>query len=124
MTWTEEKVNTLVESFGLPYAYYQFPEGTAQETPFVCFFYPDNPDFYADDRLYMRRKTISIELYTSEKDWDTEALVEDALAKNELAFSKEETWLASEQMHMVSYDMTVLFETPDTEGDLNDEQQS
>ena len=30
-----EDIATMIESIGLPYAYYQFPEGTGQEPPFV-----------------------------------------------------------------------------------------
>ena len=119
-TWTPEKVNTLLASMGLPYAYYQFPEGTGQEPPFLCFFYPEDSDFYADDKPCIRERRIALELYTNEKDFTLEARVEDALAQNGLAFTREETYLASERMYMVSYEMTALFDAPggdDTDGE-------
>ena len=36
---TYKEVATMVGSIGVPFAYYQFPEGTAQDCPFICFFY-------------------------------------------------------------------------------------
>lgn len=62
-----EEIATMIESIGLPYAYYQFPEGTGQEPPFVVFFYSNIDDLYADDINYQRIVTLNIELYTRER---------------------------------------------------------
>ena len=106
MTYTE--VATMVASIGLPYAYYQFPEGTSQEPPFVCFFYTNTDDLYADGENYQRIPTLNIELYTSEKDFTQEAALEEVLKNNGLTYYKEENYIASESMWQIAYEMEVI----------------
>ena len=36
---TRQEVAQMIAEMGIPYAYYQFPHGTEQAPPFVCFFY-------------------------------------------------------------------------------------
>lgn len=103
-----ENISTMIESFGLPYAYYQFPEGTGQEPPFVVFFYSDIDDVYADDANYQRIVTLNIELYTREKDFDSEATIESVLADNDLTYYKEENYIDSEKMYQIAYEMEVI----------------
>lgn len=103
-----ENISTMIESFGLPYAYYQFPEGTGQEPPFVVFFYSDIDDVYADDANYQRIVTLNIELYTREKDFENEATIEGVLADNDLTYYKEENYIDSEKMYQIAYEMEVI----------------
>lgn len=105
---TYKQIASMVSSIGLPYAYYQFPEGTAQAPPFVVFFYADTDDVFADDTNYQRIATLNIELYTSEKDFSTESTVEQILTNNNLTYYKEENYIDSEQMWQIAYEMEVL----------------
>lgn len=105
---TYETVAKMVESIGLPYAYYQFPDGTAQEPPFVVFFYSGIDDLYADETNYQRIVTLNIELYTNEKDFDNEATIEGVLANNNLTYYKEENYIETEQLFQVAYEMEVI----------------
>lgn len=106
MTYTE--VATMVASIGLPYAYYQFPEGTGQDPPFVVFFYSNIDDVYADDSNYQRIVTLNIELYTREKDFEHEETIETALADNGLTYYKEENYIDSEKMYQIAYETEVI----------------
>ena len=105
---TYKQIASMVSSIGLPYAYYQFPEGTAQVPPFVVFFYVDTDDVFADDTNYQRIATLNIELYTSEKDFATESTVEQILTNNNLTYYKEENYIDSEQMWQIAYEMEVI----------------
>lgn len=105
---TYKEIATMVSTVGLPYAYYKFPEGTAQSPPFVVFFFTDTNDLYADEENYQRIVTLNIELYTREKDFDTEATVEGILKNNNLTYYKEENFIDSEQMWQIAYEMEVL----------------
>lgn len=105
---TYKEVATMVSSIGLPFAYYQFPEGTGQAPPFVVFFYTHSDDLYADQENYQRISTLNIELYTREKDYDTEATVEGVLKNNHLTYYKEETYIDSEKMWQIAYEMEVI----------------
>ena len=46
---TFKEISTMIKNIGLPFAYYQFPEGTAEAPPFICFYYSNDDDFKADD---------------------------------------------------------------------------
>lgn len=95
---TYKEIATMVSSIGLPYAYYQFPEGTGQALPFVVFFYSEINDLYADETNYQRIAKLNIELYTEEKDFEKEATVEGILQNSGLTYYKEENYIDSEKM--------------------------
>ena len=105
---TYKEVASMVESFGLPYAYYQFPEGTAQPTPFVVFFFKNSTDLYAENSNYKHKEVLNIELYTSEKDFDIEGVIEEFINDHGLTYYKEENYLNSEMMWQTAYEMEVI----------------
>lgn len=105
---TYKEIADMIESIGLPFAYYQFPEGTGQAPPFVVFFYSQTDDQYADNTNYQRIVNLNIELYTSEKDFTTEALVEEKISANGLSYYKEESYIDSEKMWQIAYEMEVI----------------
>lgn len=98
----------MVASIGVPYAYYQFPEGTEQPTPFVCFYFDGSNDLFADDTNYQKIRPLTIELYTDNKDFTLEATVEGILSSNGLTFVRSESWIDSERMNMVAYTTDVI----------------
>lgn len=104
---TYKEINTMVNSIGLPYAYYQFEE-TGQAPPFVCFFYSNDNDFKADDSNYQKIEHLIIELYTDNKDFTLEATVEGVLSQNGMVWSKDEEWIDTERMVEVVYEMDVV----------------
>lgn len=105
---TYKQVATMIAGIGLPYAYYQFPEGTAQACPFICFYFTNSNDLAADDTNYQKIRPLAIELYTDNKDFTTEAAVESALNRNGLVYAREETYLDSERMYMVTYTTEIV----------------
>ena len=109
---TRIEVASMVESIGLPYAYYQFDENTAQAPPFVVFFYTDSNDVYADQKNYQKIDGLSIEFYSAEKDFDTEETIETILNEAGLTYYKEQNYIDSEKIWQTAYDMEILL-TPD-----------
>ena len=107
---TISEIKTMIKGFGLPCAYYAFPEGTGQAPPFITWFFNGSNDLYADDANYQRIEELSIELYTRYKDFDTEQSIESALA--DFSFYKEENYIASEKMFQTAYEFNVLI-TPE-----------
>lgn len=105
---TRQEVATMISSIGLPYAYYQFPDGTDQAPPFVVFFYSQNDDLYADNSNYQGIEQLNIELYTREKDFTTEATVEGVLKANGFTYHKYEAYINDEKMYQIAYEMEVL----------------
>lgn len=110
---TYRQVAEMVSSIGVPYAYYQFPNNTGIAPPFVCFYFNSSNDFAADNTNYQRIRQLSLELYTDNKDFTLEQTVEYVLNQNGLVYSREETYLDSERMYMVTFMTEIII----TEGE-------
>ena len=105
---TFQEVNNMVESIGLPYAYFQFPEKTGQAPPFICFFYTNSDDLFADNSNYQDIRRLNIELYTSTKDFTLEKTIEDTLKLNGFSYYREENFIETEKIWQIAYEMEVL----------------
>lgn len=110
---TYKQVAEMVSSIGVPYAYYQFPNNTGIAPPFLCFYFNSSNDFAADNTNYQRIRQLSLELYTDNKDFTLEQTVENILNQNGLVYSREETYLDSEKMYMVTFMTEIII----TEGE-------
>ena len=104
---TTQEVATMIAEIGIPYAYYQFPEGTEQATPFACFFYSNNNDLKADNSNYQKIEHLILEVYTDNKDFALEATVESVLASHDMVWSRDEEWIDTERMLEVIGEMYV-----------------
>lgn len=105
---TYKEIANMIKSFGLPYAYYQFPDSAGVSPPFVCFYFPNDLDLKADDLNYQKIEALTIEFYTDNKDFTTEATIEGALNNNGFVFEKTEAFIDSEQMFMVTYQTSAI----------------
>lgn len=106
---TRNDIASMIAGIGLPYAYNEFRKEEAPDgPPFICFLYPNNDDFKADNINYARITALSIELYTDEPDFDLEDAVAAALIANELPFTRDQTFIDSEKMYMTTFDTEVL----------------
>jgi len=106
MTYAE--ISQMISAVGIPYAYHHFEEGSGQQPPFITFYYQGDNDFIADNINYQAIRPLTIELYTDNKDFALEAAVESVLTAHDLAFSRTEVFIDSEQMYMVTYYTEVI----------------
>ena len=101
---TAEQITALLRATGLPVAYQCF-KGPVQ-LPYLVWMEKRTANFFADGTVYSRIRHVNVELYTAEKDPDTEASVEHALAS--FAWEKaEEIWLESEKCFENLYEFEV-----------------
>lgn len=101
---TAEQITALLRATGLPVAYQCF-KGPVQ-LPYLVWMEKRTANFFADGTVYSRIRHVNVELYTAEKEPDTEASVERALAS--FAWEKtEEIWLESEQCFENLYEFEV-----------------
>lgn len=105
---TYKEAASMVESIGVPFAYYQFSKDTAQPCPFICFYYEGSNDFTADNTNYQRIRMLTIELYTDEKDFALEETVETTLNGSGLVYAKQESYIDPEKMYMVVYTTQIV----------------
>ncbi len=104
---TESEVYEMLESTGFPVAYRSFKEGEAPDLPYLVYYYPRTHDFKADDTVYLRVNVLNIELYTGQKDLESERVLEDVLSENGFICEKSEGYLESEEMYEVLYETEV-----------------
>ena len=105
---TYKEIAIMISEVGVPTAYYQFPEGTGQQPPFICFYYSENDGFFADNITYAKRERLVIELYTANKDFALEAALEGVLTGREIPFARYESYIDSEKLFMQTYEMEVF----------------
>lgn len=105
---TYQEVKQMVASIGIPFAYYQFPEGTDQPCPFICFYFTGSNDLAADDTNYQRIRPLAIELYTDNKDFALENTIETVLTQNGFVYIKNETYIDGEKMYQITFSTQVI----------------
>ena len=104
---TYEEINEMMQEMGLPFAYHHFAEGESPDPPFVLFLSPGEDTFSADNLMYFSFKMLHIEVYTDEKSPETEERVEEVLLQHKIYYVKTETWIESEKLYEVLYQMEV-----------------
>ena len=98
----------MIQDMDMPWAYHHFAEGESPEAPFLVFLYPASDNFSADGRVYVKFNELNIELYTKKKDPEAELQVEDVLDDNGLFYQKSETFIESENLYEVIYEMRLV----------------
>lgn len=112
---THQEIAAMIAGTNIPNAYYQFSEDTAVPPPFICFYFTGDNDVVADNLNYQKIDELTIELYTDEKDFALESQVEQALNDAGLVYSRDETYVDSEQMHMTTFYTDVVITMANTE---------
>lgn len=98
-----EKLLSVLDSIGIPYAYDHFAEGESPDPPFLCYLLPGSSNFSADGKVYHRISEVRLELYTDYKDLASEQKVEDVIDTAGLFYNKTETWIDSEKLYEILY---------------------
>lgn len=96
-----------ITGFADKVAYRQFEENAAPALPFIVYYEDSTDNFKADNKVYQKRRNIVVELYSQEKDVDSEELIEKLFDDNEIPWDKIEEYIDSEHMYMVSYNTII-----------------
>lgn len=103
----EEIYRALNSLEDIPVTYYAYPAGQVPDLPFMVYYYPSSNDEIADNTNWCRIEHINIELYTDNKDIETEARVEALLNSMGLVYTRAEQYIQSEAMYEVLYESEV-----------------
>ena len=98
-----ERLITMMEEIGLPYAYHHFAEGESPDPPFLCFLIPGSDNFSADGKVYLKIRNVNVELYTDIKDPELEQTLETVLDRHGIFYQKTEAWIEEEKLYEVLY---------------------
>lgn len=105
---TFQEIAEMIEDIGLPFTYCSYPEKEAPPLPYIVYYYPGTQNIPADDSVYVISQTLNIELYTRNKDFELEEAVETVLKANNIVWDKTETYIDTEHMFEVLYEMEVF----------------
>ena len=103
---TLKEVANLISSFGFLYRYDHFSQ--TPTPPYVVYYYPDEPDVMADNKNYVNKRSLTIDLFTTTKDLTSEATVEGKLAAAGLSWYKQTDFLNDEKLYQTTYETEVL----------------
>lgn len=106
MKFTE--VYALLNQAGLPVGYYQWEEKQVPPLPYILYYFPNMDPEAAENANYAAVYQLNVELYTKNKDFELEAILDTVLTDGDMVFRKEETYINSERMYEVLYTMEVL----------------
>ena len=93
----------LLRTTGLPVAYHHFT--SAPNPPYVVYLFAYSSNLGADDRVCEKFKNFQVELYTPKKDLASEKLIEDMFNANDIYWEKTETYIDSEGLYQVLYEI-------------------
>lgn len=102
-----KEVIAMIEETSLPYSYDHFAEGEVPELPYIAFRYPASDNTAADGMTYLTSARLNIELYSDLKDPAAEGRIEAVLSRYGIFYDKSETWIESESLYEVLYEMEV-----------------
>lgn len=104
-------------TYGIPIVYYSFPDKSAPELPYAVYYFPSSRAEAADNIRHAGVATINVELYTREKNFLLEHTVEQIFERFDLVPDKTETFLPSENMYQVLYQMEDIEEWVESDSD-------
>ena len=99
----EAALLTLLETTNLPVAYHHYVSPPAP--PYVAYLFVYSDNFGADNKVYQASDNYQVELYTTKKDPTSEKLIEDLFESNDIFWDKSETWIESEGLYQVAYEI-------------------
>ena len=103
---TLQEVALVIKQIGVPCAYHHFKSDP--KPPYLVYYYPGENDFMADDGNYVNIRSLTIDLFTRDKDFALEGTVEAALRDAGLSWYKNTDFLKDDDLFATTYEMEVL----------------
>lgn len=100
------EVANLIDSFGIPFRL-DHVEGEP-ETPYCVYYFPNNTDFFADNKNYIDKRPLHIEVIFNSRNLEKEEEIETILKSNNLSYYKSVDWLNDEKVYQITYESEVI----------------
>ena len=92
----------------IPVRYRAFNVGEVPSLPYLLYYTTDNQGtLKADNHNYAKAYNLTLELYSEEKDLELEEKLEALLDANNIEYDTFESYLDTESMYEVAYDITI-----------------
>jgi hypothetical protein len=103
---TQTELLQALKSIGCPVTYGSFSSPVTP--PFIVYKFAYSNDMIADNINYVAIDDFQVELYTAKKDLTAEQKVRDKLKELGLPYRKFETFLDTENMYQILYEIQIL----------------
>lgn len=112
---TRQEVNNMMSEIATQaglngYTYREYRENSAPALPYAIFYYPLSNNEGADNTTWAKIEALNIELYTEEKEFNIENIIETVLTEHGFFYDKSEQYIDSEKMYEVLYEMEVTID--------------
>lgn len=94
---------TMLSGLGLPISYRFFKKPPTP--PYIVYLYSYSDNFGADNKVYSKEDNYQVELYSTKKDLASEKKIEDLFDDNDIFYEKTETYIDSEGLYQVLYEI-------------------
>lgn len=105
---TLAELNTALRATGYPVAYSHFKSEVTP--PYIAYIFAYSSDLIADNTNFVEIGNFQVELYTTIKDLTAEGKVQTTLKNLGLVYSKSETFLETEGLFQIMYDIQIIGE--------------
>lgn len=105
---TQAELYQALKAIGYPVAYLHFEN--PPQPPYLVYLFTYSSDLMADNQNYVEVSNFQVELYTNKKDLAAERKVQDKLKELKLPYTKTETWIDSEKLFQVIYEIQLIGE--------------
>ena len=99
----EATLFAMLKTTGLPVAYHHFE--SPPTPPYIVYLFSYSSNFGADNKVHSQADNYQVELYTKTKDPAAEALLEGLFDANDIYWDKTETYIDSEGLYQVLYEI-------------------
>jgi hypothetical protein len=99
----EATLFTLLKTTKLPVAYHHFV--SPPSPPYIVYLFSYSSNLGADNKVIEKFNNYQVELYTKKKDTASEKLIEDVFGANSIYWEKTETYIDSEGLYQVLYEI-------------------
>jgi hypothetical protein len=103
---TQAELLQALKSIGYPVTYGSFKSPVVP--PFITYQFAYSSDMIADNHNYVDIGNFQVELYTDKKDLAAEKKVQDKLKELGLPYRKFETFLDTENLYQILYEIQIL----------------
>lgn len=103
---TLKDIKNMLSIPGVTVWYNHAPAGT--KVPFITYTCHSDNNFFADDKVYKKKKSLRAVLYSAEKNEKLEELLEKAMNDAGLPWSMTDSFDVDEQVFMTIYESEVI----------------
>ncbi|MHC5215661.1 hypothetical protein ACYSNR_03270 [Enterococcus sp. LJL128] len=104
---TLDELKKILDFTGLQVAYRQWERGKVPNLPYIIYYQENTDNFTADNHVFHKGTQVSVELYSNLKNILAEQMIEKIFDDNRLEWEASETYIESEKMYLVLYEITI-----------------